>query len=237
MGDLAPRTDIGALVARITARLALLGMGPVGAVLTAVLTEVMPTLRAERLAVFGQELENRLTDVPGDVLNLRVGDPERFDLLEDGMWQAARASSRTRTAYLANVVANGLKAESAHELDRRHILRLLAEVNDIEMLILSLFGFGSNASRDSFFEKHRSTLGHKPAAMGDPRDVLDRDAVRTDYEEHLLRLGLLGRQYGPKEIEEAAYDSAGRLKSHWTHVTYLGILLLWEIGCPAELDA
>jgi hypothetical protein len=236
MGDLAPKTDIGALVGRIGLRVALLSIGPVGAVLNAVLAEVMPALRAERLTVFAEELQDRLTEVPGDVLNLRVRDPQRFDLLEDGMWQAARASSRQRVAYLVNVVANGLKAESAHELDRRHVLRLLAEVNDLEVLILSLHGYASNASREQFFEKHRSALEREFPAMDSPRDVRDRDAVRADYEDHLLRLGLLARQYTPQEIEKAEFDSAGRLKSHWTHVTQLGLLLLREVGCPAELD-
>jgi hypothetical protein len=236
MGDLAPKTDIGALAGRIGLRFALLSIGPVGAVLNAVLAEVMPALRTERLTVFGEELQDRLADVPGEILHLRVREPDRFDLLEDGMWQAARASSRQRVAYLANVVANGLKAESAHDLDRRHVLRLLAEVNDLEVLILSLHGYASNASREQFFEKHRSALEHQPAAMGDPRDVRDRVAVRADYEDHLLRLSLLARQYTRQEIEKAEFDSAGRLKSHWTHMTQLGLLLLREIGCPAELD-
>jgi hypothetical protein len=92
--------------------------------------------------------------VPGDVLRLRLEEPGRFDLLEDGLWQAAQTRSRVRHGHIANIVANGLKAEDAEKLDRRHILRLLGEVNDVEVLILC--GYAIATWEDGSFG--RSTL-------------------------------------------------------------------------------
>jgi hypothetical protein len=138
MGELEPKINITATALRVTAK-ALLGSIPVaGPPVAAVIDEVMPVLRAYRMESFTGELGVRLEGVPGDVLRLRMQEPGRFDLLEDGLWQAARTSSHARHGHIANIVANGLKAEDAEELDRRHILRLLGELNDVEVLLLTV---------------------------------------------------------------------------------------------------
>jgi hypothetical protein len=236
MSDLTPKIDVGAVVTRIGMKWALLSTGPIGAALVTVIEEVMPALRAERLTTLASELNDLTTSIPGDVLGLRVREPERFDLLEDAMWQAARASTRERIAHLANVVANGLKAEDARELDRRHVLKLLAEVNDVEVLILRRHGFMVMERRAAFTEKHPE-LWYEPATYGSTRAETDRSTVQADYDEHLLRLGLLRMRYSRAEIEKPKFDSTGRLEGDWMELSEMGQLLLREIGCPADFDA
>src|SRR5687767_940160 len=117
MGELEPKINITGTAVRVAAK-AFLGsiFPPLGPLLAAIVDEMMPVLRTYRLESFTDELGARLRDVPGEVLRLRLEEPGRFDLLEDGLWQAARTSSHVRHGHIANVVANGLKAEEAEEL-------------------------------------------------------------------------------------------------------------------------
>jgi hypothetical protein len=237
MGDLEPKINAPAIATRVVAK-TLLGSLPVaGPLLVAVFDEIVPVFRAERLQGFAEELDIRLNDTPRETLIERLKEPARYDILEDALWQAVRTSSRTRLAHLATIVANGMKASDADEIDRRHLLTLLGQLNDVQVLLLSLYGRTSMASRNEYWDKHKEALEHTPATMGSPTPVVDRDRIRDSYGEQLLQLGLLEKNYWTRSSrDELKFDRKGRLEGGTLDISYLGRLLLREIGSPSELD-
>jgi hypothetical protein len=236
MSDLSPRVDVPSTAIRIVAKTALASVPGFGPLIAAIIDEVLPIIRAERLQTFAEELNGRVLGLEPAVLNERVRDPLRFGLVEDGLWQAARASSRERAACIAQIVANGLTSEQAQLEDRRYLLRLLDELNDIEVLELCAWGRTSIKSREEFYERHKEALHYEPACFGDSQEVIDRSTVRENYDEHLTRLGLLEEQYHQPNNQAVKLDRFGKPAGIRKQLSSLGRFLLREIGQPSEYD-
>lgn len=236
MSDLAPRVSVPAIAARIAAKAALSSVPGIGPLLVAVLDEVVPALRANRLQAFAEELDGRVLNLSPDELSDRMRQPDRFNLLEDGLHQAARASSRECVSHIANVVANGLTQEDANAEDRRYLLQLLGELNDVEVLILCGRGRESMTRATEFYEQHKEALDYRRACYGDGPEISDRQSVRENYEAHLVRIGLLEEIFNAPYNKPLEIDRHGKPTGIHRQLSWLGRYLLREIGQPADTD-
>jgi len=218
-------------------RLVALGKGAIGAIpyagsiLAEIVTQFIPVQRMERLEEYCRRLEERLSRLEAGDLNERMKDPERIDLFEEGAIQSARASSAERRAYIARIVAEGLTGDQQAAIDARRILKLLAEVDDDQIVILT-----SHLSRhlhdEKFYERHRSVLESVGAHMGSDPDEVRRETMYELARADLVRLGLLQTQYRQvKKGEIPEFDPrTGTMKGGRRTLSPLGHLLLVHLG-------
>lgn len=188
-----------------------LGAAPfVGALVAEVVGSLIPNQRVDRIARLLKALEEKLQDLERDRVKQRFTEPGFVDLLEDGMIQASRALSEERVSYIASLLKNGLQAEDAKVLEHKHLLSILGELNNAEIIILRAYGEHPALNKE-FYATHDAILRPRSSSIGLPQEQIDEAAIHESYRNHLLRLGLL--------------DDTGRSKQ----LTTLGRLLLRTI--------
>ena len=216
---------------------ALLGMVPfAGSLLAEVVSIIIPNQRLDRIAKFTGVLEQRLADIERDFVRAQLTDENFTDLLEEGIRQAARSVTDERRAYIASLVAHGIATENVEFIESKHILRILGEINDIEVLWLRYHLVPTIGGDQEFREQHSGIFDIPPAVIGGPQDIRDKNAMRDSYLQHLAQLGLLTPVYqkdmrsGMPEID--TFTGAPKL---WHYdLASLGGLLLRHIGLTTD---
>jgi hypothetical protein len=200
---------------------AVLGAAPyVGNLLGELVGVVIPNQRADRLVKFAVELEKRLVTLE-DRAQDQLRTNEHFgELLEEGLRQASRSLSDERRQYIASIIANSLTPDAIAHEESRHLLRMLGELNDIEVIWLRSYVDQSMSGDKEFRDKHHDILRPISREMGQPQGEIDRAALQDSYKQHLLQLGLL-------EAEATRSGSTYRL-------TTLGRLLLRQVGLKSR---
>jgi hypothetical protein len=211
---------------------ATVGAAPyVGSLLAELVGTVIPNQRLDRVVRFARELAIRLTKVEADVLRAKLSDENFTDLLEEGLRQAARSTTDERRAHVASVVANSLTSEEISFIESKHLLRLLGEVNDIEVVWLRSYLDPTMGGDREFREKHGGILAMTYATMGSSQSDIDKETLQRSYREHLERLGLLRERYRmDSKTKLPELDRDGRPKVQGYELTRLGRLLLRQIG-------
>lgn len=179
-----------------------LGMIPiVGGLLAELVSAYIPQQRMERVAKYLNMLDERVERLGRDVAESRLKQPAYEELFEDGLFQAARATSDERKEHIAALVANGLNAKETQQQGFKHLLQLLGEMNEVELLVLISHGFPQTYATDTDFqEKHALALDIPVRYYGSEREDLDKVAIAESYRQHLVRLGLLKvRRADPRE--------------------------------------
>lgn len=234
MDDLKPRVNIPAAIAR-----GALSQVPIlGPIANEIVGQIIPDRRWERITALVHQIEVRVSNLEPATLRGRFTEPIYVDLLEEGMFQGARASSPERIAYIAEIIARGVSRSDAARLDRMWLLRLLSEINDAEALLLALHG-KSGEGRSAFYERHQPAIEVPTLFFGENApDKAATAAIRSNYERHLESLGLLQRRsHRPPRGQMPDLDENGKPTHSWTELAALGYLLLREIGQPADIDA
>ena len=193
---------------------------------------VVPNQRMERIAKFAEELDRRLRVLEAaHGITDRLGNEHFADLLEEGIRQAARSLSDDRRQYLAALVVNGLTTQDIEYSESRHLLRMLNELSDVEIVWLRSYFVGTW----EFSERHENVLAPAEATLASSRNERDKAARKTalqdSYKEHLCRLGLLERRYRvDMRSREPKFDENGVQEVDGYDITPLGHLLLRQIG-------
>ena len=204
----------------------------VGPVLAEVLGVVIPQQRIDRIAKFAAELERRLSSVEKNMLESQLNNGEFTDLIEEGFRQAARSLSDERRQYIASIITNSLSSENISYTESRHLLRILDEVNDIEIIWLRFYREPTMGGDEEFRQTHRNLLKSVPATLGSSQETLDKSTLQESYKEHLFQLRLLERRYRmDHDTKEPAFDEwTGTQEVEGYEITGLGRLFLREIG-------
>lgn len=191
-GSLAPSTsDYVASAAK-----AALGAVPfVGSLLAEIAGSVIPNQRIDRLVRFAAELEERLNAVDQATVRAHLTDENFTDLMEEGLRQAARSTTDDRRRHIANVIAGSLASNDISFIESKHLLRLLGEINDIEVIWLRFYLNQVMQGDEEFRAKHDQVLAPVMASMGSPRAEIDKETLQLSYKEHLEQLGLLQERY------------------------------------------
>jgi hypothetical protein len=221
----------------VSAAKAALGAIPfVGSLLAEVAGTVIPNQRIDRVVKFARTLEDRIAEMDRDFVRAQITNENFTDLLEEGIRQAARSLSDERRQYLSSVIAKGLSSDDIEFFESKHLLRILGEINDVEVIILRSYLVPTIGGDDEFREKHKDIIMQKPAYIGAPQEILDKAALHTSYKEHLVSLGLLDRRYETDiRTKEPRFDNfTGGLKVSGYQITPLGRLLLRHIGLSEE---
>lgn len=214
---------------------ALSGLVPMfGGVVGELITKIIPDQRTDRIVAYVRDLNGRLEEL-GEKLSSLLLDPENIDLIEEGGFQAARATTAERIELIATMVANGLAAEDADVVRRKRLARLLGELDNDEVMLLDAYGqsYGGGGARDPFANLNRP----EPSHMGSSVSQIDAEKLYEVGRENLLRLGLLEKNYrNPPRGQAPIFDTRKGDYEHSVEISYLGRLLLRFIARPSSID-
>jgi hypothetical protein len=135
--------------------------------------------------------------------------------------------SNERREYIANLIANSLSQHDIEYVESKHLLRLLGELNDIEIIWLRFY-LEPNAhlwrdGDEEFREKHKNVLS---LAID-----LDKEALQQSYKAHLAQVGLLNISSNQPTSSVIVSDkNVERPGHHHYQITSFGVLLLKQIG-------
>lgn len=208
----------------------------VGPLHAEVIGVTIPEQRSDRIANFARELDYRLKAVEKCLLEQKLKDDDFTDLIEEGFRQAARSLSDERRRYIANIIANGLTSDDIDSSESKHLLRILGEINDIEVVWLRFYRVPTVGGDEIFRATHEEVLKPIPETLASSREILSKATLRKSYKEHLVQLGLLESRYridsktGLPEFDRVS----GSMKESGFRLTRLGRLLLDEIGLVDE---
>ena len=210
-----------------------LGIVPfAGSLLAELAGTVIPNQRLDRITKFAETLERKLSGLEQDFIRSQLKNENFSDLLEEGARQAARSLSDERRDYIANLITNSLSQQDIEYIESKHLLRILGELNDIEVVWLRFYLEPVMNGDNEFRERHSSILTPIMATMSDPPSAIEKEALQDSYKEHLSRLGLLRPRYKTdSKTHLPDFDKfTGEQEVRGYQITSLGRLLLKQIG-------
>lgn len=208
----------------------------VGSLLAELAGNVIPNQRIDRITRFALELEMRLGQLERSTLQAQMATPEGADLLEEAMRQAASSLSDERRGYIASLIENGISKSEINGQESKHLLRILGELSDVEIIWLRFYADSTIRGDKDFREKHAAVLEIEPAFMGAPQSVHDKNSLAKSYKLHLARLGLLQERLAiDQKTKLLKLDNQGRTEVNGYSLSSLGRLLLRSIGLPDGL--
>ena len=210
--------------------------GPIAA---EIIGHIIPNQRADRIVRFVELLEERVKHLEQESFRERCLQPDSVDLVEDALFQAARAKSQDRLEHLANLVANGLAGDDPKQAEASKMLWLLERLNDVEVILLRarLVQTNEDVQRDAEFrEKHATVIAPRGAHLGSSWDEIEDEAIHNSYKQHLVELGLLRPNFKrPRKNELPEFDpKTGMMKSSGHEVTLLGRMFLRYLNLIPE---
>jgi len=203
-----------------------------GSLLAELAGTVIPNQRLDRIVKFAEILESKLSNLEQEFVRSQLTNENFSDLLEEGTRQAARSLSDERREYIASLITDSLSQKDIEYIESKHLLRILSELNDIEVIWLRFYLEPTMGGDEEFREKHESILTPIMATLSDPPSVVEKEALQDSYKEHLSQLGLLQPQYKTDmQTHQPEFNRfSGGLEINGYQITSLGRLLLKQIG-------
>lgn len=223
-----------------TALKAIVGAAPViGSFLSEVVGLIIPNLCFDRLIQFAGKLDCRLGKLEKSFIKYQFNKNEKFiDLLEEGLKQAANSLSDDRREYLANLIAYSITKSDAEMIESKHIIKILNELNDAEIIWLKSFDILNIENMNEFQTKHAEILEPIYATMNSPSSTTYRESIQKSYLEHLVKLRLIKEVFkidSKTKMPEYNHMTGEQIVSHH-EITTLGIILLKEISISNGYD-
>lgn len=208
-----------------------LGMVPVvGSLIAELAGSIIPNQRIDRIAKFSIELERRLSRLDQLVIRKQLTDERFTDLMEEGVRQSIHALSDERRQYLSAILANGISSDAISHSETKHLLRILGEINDAEVIWLRAHKLQTISESKPFREIHNEVLQPVMAFIGSDQAIKDKKAIQESFKIHLANLGLLERLFDfDIRTKLPRFDSSGAQKTRGYKITALGNLLLRQI--------
>lgn len=210
------------------------GAIPYGGGFVGELLALIPNQRIDRVVQFIRQLSERLDALEDQQQRDILSRPDKIDFVEEGGRQAARALSNERISYITEAVFNGLTSEEADAIRRKRLLNLLGQIDDDELQILNAYGQSYGGSGEEAWDKVNRP---GPAHLGSSVPEVDDEKLFEAGKANLLRLGLLQKHFPfVKRGELPEFDSHKGDFRHHLEISYLGRMLLREIGLPTPFD-
>lgn len=210
----------------------------IGPLLSEIVGTVIPNQRIDRLIKYVNVLNDKLSHIPEEIINSIKTDENFIDLIEEGFFQASRAMTDERREYIASVLANGITDDSLAFEESKYLLKLLQEINDVEVVWLRYYKSLSKGGDEDFEEKHRNILYPIRVSITGPvdKEAKQSAALQDSYKIHLERLRLIeNRIVIDTETRMPEIDRfTGLPKVHSKSITELGNMLLEQIGIDSD---
>ncbi|WP_017733123.1 hypothetical protein [Nafulsella turpanensis] len=207
-----------------------------GPLLSEIVGSVIPNQRIDRLAKYIKVLDEKLSSIPVEKITKLINNEEFIDLIEEGFFQASRAISDDRRKYIASIVSNGIADDSIELLGSKYLLKILEELNDVEIIWLKSYYNSSIGGDQEFMKKHENVLTPIYATADDDETSNNKSAIQKSYKEHLERIELIKRSIRfNRSTGLPEYDkNTGEPKISYRKITPLGKLLLDRMGLIGE---
>ena len=204
----------------------------VGSLLAELAGTVIPNQREDRIVRFAQLLEERIIKLEQDYVRSQLNNEYFCDLFEEGVRQASRSLSDERRIYIANLITNSLEQPDIEYIESKHLMRMLNELNDIEIIWLRFYINPGMSGDDEFRNAHKELLTPIRATHSSPKNAIDKEALQDSYKDHLTQLGLLRPQYKVDNMTKLPKFNShtGNQELNGHEITPLGRLLLKQIG-------
>lgn len=206
-------------------------VGPIpflGPMLQEMFSVIIPNQRLDRLSKYVAELGKKLSSVEKEQLENKLRNEEFVDLIEESVLQASRALSYERIQYISSVIENSLDKDHISAIENKHLLTILKEINDIEVIWLRFYLVPLLNGDNEFRDKHQNILELIRPTLGSNQEERDKAAIQKSYKEHLTSLGLLERKIDIKVGQSSKLETKGY------EITQLGRVLLKQIGFQDE---
>lgn len=143
--------------------------------------------------------------------------------------------SEDRREYLASLVASSLTIEALEHAEAKHLMRILGELNDVEILWLRYYLVQTIGGDEEFRKLHKEVFEPVSATTSSSQAELDDHALQKSYRDHLVSLGLVKEHLRKGKDGVPEFDKmTGQPKvSHW-QASQLGRLLLRSIGMTKD---
>lgn len=202
-----------------------------GSLLVEIAGTVIPNQRIDRIVRFAAELEKRIAGVEQAQVRAHLTDENFTDLVEEALRQASRSTTDERRQHIANLVSTSLTSEDVSFIQSKHLLRILGEINDIEVIWLRFYLDETQGGDEEFRSKHEQVLATRIATMGSTSAELDQATLQESYKQHLAGLALLRERYRlDSKTRMPEFDRNARPKPYGYELTPLGRLLLRQLG-------
>jgi len=182
------KSDIVASISKATA-----GTIPfIGPAIAEIFGFVIPNQRLDRLSKFVKLLNSKVENLENKLTN-----ENSIDLLEDSFIQASRALTQVRLEYIASMLKNSLTTEKQNHVEKKKLLSILNELNDIEIIFLKYYSLNLGISEDHPFTKKHIDILKPPSLQLNTRDEEKRrGAFYENYHTNLERIGLIKSESG-----------------------------------------
>lgn len=204
----------------------------VGSLLSEISSTLIPNQRFDRLVAFAEKLEHKISKLDKEFVKSQLKNEVFVGVLEEGCIQSAKSTSDERREYISSIISNGLSKEEVEFNNTRYFLKLLAELNDTEIIILRSYLVRTIGGDEVFREKHKNVIHQMPVTMGSSQKDKDDEAIYKNYIKNLVSLGFLEEEYHAdiqSDIPDFDKFTHG-LKVQGHHLTSMGKLFLIQIG-------
>jgi hypothetical protein len=207
-----------------------------GPLLSEVIGAVIPNQRVDRLTKYIKILEDKMSQIPEEIIDRLKMDEHFIDLVEEGFVQASRAITDERSKYIASILANGITDDSIKLEESKSLLKILQELNDVEVIWLRFYQVPTIGGDEEFRKKFENVLSPIRAYIGANKETLQKAALQDSYKKHLERLGLIKNHIlTDSETKIPEFDRfTGQPKISYLDITQLGKMLLEQIGMSEE---
>ncbi|WP_371325032.1 hypothetical protein VX159_05815 [Dechloromonas sp. ZY10] len=206
-----------------------------GSLLAEIAGSIIPRQRVDRIADFASKLEQRIEHLEKGSVTAALNDEEFTDLSEEALRQASRATTSERREYLATLLATSLSSDAISYAETKHLMRLLGELSDVEVIWLRFYAVPTTGRDQEFRELHKNVLHPKSAHLGSSEDEVDAEAIQKSYRDHLIRLGLVSAEIAKDRDGAPEFDRfSGNFKVKCHQASRLGLLLLKQIGLAPQ---
>lgn len=200
---------------------------------------LIPNQRIDRIVKFVKILDQKVSNLESERIREKLANEECADLFEETVRQAISSTSDERRQYLASILANSLSEKSIIYTESKHLLKILSEINDIEVIWLRYYAHACLTGDNEFRDKHTDVLTEKHAFVNASQEDSDKAALQKSYKEHLARLNLIHPVHRTDfETNLPIYDDhTGNPKIDRYEITPLGDLLLRHMDLINKNDA
>jgi hypothetical protein len=201
-----------------------------GSLLTEIASTIIPNQRMDRVVKFAAELETRLSGLEQDFVRSQLTNENFAELMEEGLRQAARSLSDERRAHIATLIAKSLDPAGIGYAESRHLLRVLGEINDVEIIRLASQQFETYGSGQAYREKHRVVLEPVMPSIASDQEERDKATLQNSYDVHLQQLGLLNPRYNvDRKTKQLQVGHDGDLEVRGYSLSSFGWMLLRQL--------
>jgi hypothetical protein len=176
----------------------------------------------------------RISDLEASEIEGFSGSPDKIDLIERGGFQAVQALSESRISTIATLVSSGLKENESSLLRKKRLLRILGQIDDDELAVLTAYGMNyANRAPEYFDRINRPDPPHLAAA----KELIEQNKLYDAGITNLLSLELLRKRYRiDRGAEVPKFDKIkGEFVGH-IEISYLGRMLLRQIGVELPFE-